>query len=104
VRQNPAERNYHIFYALLAGADPQQKEALHLSEAECYRYLGQSGCVRDENLDDNLVFEKVMDAFLVMGFDREEIQDVFKLLSGVLRLGNIEFVTAGGAQISTKEG
>lgn len=29
---------------------------------------------------------------------------MFKLLSGVLQLGNIEFMTAGGAQITTKQG
>ncbi|XP_078408901.1 unconventional myosin-X-like [Cetorhinus maximus] len=103
VRQNPAERNYHIFYALLAGTDTQQKEALYLSEAESYHYLGQSRCVRGESLEDKVMFEKVMDALLVMEFDSEEIHDVFKLLSGVLQLGNIEFITAGGAQISTKE-
>uniref|UniRef100_UPI00398E4DB6 unconventional myosin-X-like n=1 Tax=Pristiophorus japonicus TaxID=55135 RepID=UPI00398E4DB6 len=102
VRQNPEERNYHIFYALLAGTDSQQKEALCLSEAESYHYLRQSGCVTDESLDDKQMFEKVMAALLVMGFGAEEMHDVFKLLSGVLQLGNIEFITAGGAQITTK--
>lgn len=29
---------------------------------------------------------------------------MFKLLSGVLQLGNVEFMTAGGAQITTKQG
>lgn len=29
---------------------------------------------------------------------------MFKLLSGVLQLGNTEFMTAGGAQITTKQG
>ncbi|XP_048455251.1 unconventional myosin-X [Rhincodon typus] len=102
VRQNPDERNYHIFYALLAGTDSQQKEALYLSDAESYHYL-KSGCVSNKSLDDKLMFEKVMAAFFVMEFDSEEIHDIFKLLSGVLQLGNIEFITAGGAQITTKE-
>jgi len=39
-----------------------------------------------------------------MEFTEEEIRDVFKLLSGVLQIGNIEFMTAGGAQITTKGG
>ncbi len=39
-----------------------------------------------------------------MEFTEEEIRDVFKLLSGVLQMGNIEFMTAGGAQTTTKGG
>uniref|UniRef100_A0A3Q2DT51 Unconventional myosin-X-like n=1 Tax=Cyprinodon variegatus TaxID=28743 RepID=A0A3Q2DT51_CYPVA len=37
----------------------------------------------------------------VMEFSEEEIRDVFKLLSAVLQMGNIEFMTAGGAQITS---
>lgn len=39
-----------------------------------------------------------------MEFTEEEIRDVFKLLSAVLQMGNIEFMTAGGAQITSKGG
>uniref|UniRef100_A0A8D0BVC4 Unconventional myosin-X-like n=1 Tax=Salvator merianae TaxID=96440 RepID=A0A8D0BVC4_SALMN len=102
VHQNPGERNYHIFYALLAGVSGEQKEALGLLEPKNYRYLNQSGCVTNENLDDREMFSKVMTALEVMGSSSEEIRDIFKLLSGTLQLGNIEFMTAGGAQITTK--
>lgn len=44
------------------------------------------------------------EALKVLEFTEEEIRDMFKLLSGVLQLGNIEFMTAGGAQITTKQG
>lgn len=40
----------------------------------------------------------------VVDFSTEEIRDIFKLLSGTLHLGNVEFMTAGGAQITTKAG
>lgn len=43
-------------------------------------------------------------ALKVMEFTEEEIRDVFKLLSAVLQMGNIEFMTAGGAQITSKGG
>uniref|UniRef100_A0A8C5SNY4 Unconventional myosin-X-like n=1 Tax=Laticauda laticaudata TaxID=8630 RepID=A0A8C5SNY4_LATLA len=102
VHQNPGERNYHIFYALLAGVSGEQREGLHLLEPKNYRYLSQSGCIINEDLDDQEMFSKVMTAFEVMGFGSEEIRDVFKLISGILQLGNIEFMTAGGAQITTK--
>lgn len=46
----------------------------------------------------------VQEALKVLEFTEEEIRDMFKLLSGVLQLGNIEFMTAGGAQITTKQG
>ncbi|KAG5833155.1 hypothetical protein ANANG_G00272860 [Anguilla anguilla] len=96
VRQNPGERNYHIFYALLAGADSEHRELYFLTEPESYHYLSQSGCVRDKSLDDKQLFDSVMEALKVMGFTEEEIRDVFKLLSAVLQMGNIEFMTAGG--------
>ncbi|XP_043931168.1 unconventional myosin-X-like [Protopterus annectens] len=102
VRQNPGERNYHIFYALLVGTDKEQRDAFCLSSAKSFHYLNQSGCIKDENLDDKQIFDNVMTALRVMEFSEEEIHDIFKLLSGVLQLGNLEFMTAGGAQITTK--
>jgi len=45
----------------------------------------------------------VQEALKVLEFTEEEIRDMFKLLSGVLQLGNTEFMTAGGAQITTKQ-
>ncbi|XP_028992569.1 unconventional myosin-X [Betta splendens] len=103
VRQNPGERNYHIFYSLLAGADKDQRDTYLLCEGpESYHYLSQSGCVHDSSLNDKQLFDSVMEALKVMEFTEEEIRDVFKLLSAVLQMGNIEFMTAGGAQITSK--
>uniref|UniRef100_A0A3P9NVQ0 Unconventional myosin-X-like n=1 Tax=Poecilia reticulata TaxID=8081 RepID=A0A3P9NVQ0_POERE len=95
-------KNYHIFYALLAGADRDHRgrSLLNLSP-ESYHYLSQAGCVQDSSLDDKQLFNSVMEALKVMEFSEEEIRDVFKLLSAVLQMGNIEFMTAGGAQITS---
>ncbi|XP_075873853.1 unconventional myosin-X [Nelusetta ayraudi] len=104
VRQNPGERNYHIFYALLAGANKENKSLYSLEESpESFHYLSQSGCLKDKSLNDKELFNSVMEALKVLEFSEEEIRDMFKLLSGVLQLGNIEFMTAGGAQITTKQ-
>ncbi|KAF0044119.1 hypothetical protein F2P81_003277 [Scophthalmus maximus] len=104
VRQNPGERNYHIFYALLAGANKEHKGLYFLEDpAESFHYLSQSGCLKDKSLNDKELFNSVMEALKVLEFTEEEIRDMFKLLSGVLQLGNIEFMTAGGAQITTKQ-
>lgn len=41
LHQAKDERNYHIFYEMLAGLPSQQKQAFYLQEAETYYYLNQ---------------------------------------------------------------
>lgn len=52
----------------------------------------------------NFVCVVLQEALKVMEFTEEEIRDMFRLLSAVLQMGNIEFMTAGGAQITSKGG
>lgn len=102
VRQNPGERNYHIFYALLAGLGPEEREEFYLSVPENYHYLNQSGCVEDKTINDEESFREVIAAMEVMQFSKDEVGEVLRLLAGILHLGNVEFITAGGAQVSFK--
>ncbi|KTG22591.1 hypothetical protein cypCar_00008225 [Cyprinus carpio] len=95
VRQNPGERNYHIFYALLAGTSAEQRESFSLTPPEGFHYLGQSGCVKDKAINDTETFQEVL-------FGEENIKEVLRLLSGILHVGNIDFLTAGGAQVCSK--
>ena len=39
VAQNPNERNYHIFYCMLAGMSKEEKARFELQDATHYRYL-----------------------------------------------------------------
>lgn len=39
-----------------------------------------------------------------MHFTEENIGEILRLLAGILHAGNIEFMTAGGAQVSSKSG
>lgn len=48
-----------------------------------------------------IVLQRAME---VMQFSAEEVREVLRLLAGVLHLGNVEFITAGGAQVSFKTG
>ncbi|XP_069047055.1 unconventional myosin-X [Lepisosteus oculatus] len=102
VRHNPGERNYHIFYALLAGTNAEQREAFYLSQPDSYYYLKQSGCIEDKTINDKNTFHEVLNAMKTMQFSAENIQEILRLLAGILHIGNVEFMTAGGAQVSSK--
>ncbi|KAF2077800.1 hypothetical protein CYY_000921 [Polysphondylium violaceum] len=89
--QASSERNYHIFYQLLAGATPEMKEKLHLTEPEDYHYLNQSGCIRINNINDVEDFEHVRYAMNVLTLPEDKQNTIFSILSAVLHLGNIQF-------------
>ena len=40
----------------------------------------------------------------VMCLTEEEISDVFQVIAGILQLGNVHFMAAGGAQVAEKSG
>uniref|UniRef100_A0A2K5KY11 Myosin X n=1 Tax=Cercocebus atys TaxID=9531 RepID=A0A2K5KY11_CERAT len=82
-------------------SEPRSQE-FYLSTPENYHYLNQSGCVEDKTISDQESFREVITAMDVMQFSKEEVREVSRLLAGILHLGNIEFITAGGAQVSFK--
>ncbi|KAH9114351.1 hypothetical protein AeMF1_011554 [Aphanomyces euteiches] len=95
VRQAAGERNFHIFYELLAGAkrDRALQTKLHLfgSPTE-FAYLNQSGCYeRRDNVSDEETFEKTMRAMAIVGFSDEEQTSILELVASLLHLGNLRF-------------
>ena len=62
----PDERNYHIFYRLLAGLDKEEKNSLHLTVAEDYHYLSQGKCFTCDGMDDEKEFANIRRAMKVI--------------------------------------
>ncbi|XP_005089401.2 unconventional myosin-IXAa, partial [Aplysia californica] len=62
------ERNYHVFYYLLAGADEKEREAFHLSSADKYNYLSQSACYSVEGVDEQHEFARLKQSMEMVGF------------------------------------
>eukprot|EP00002_Diphylleia_rotans_P018353 TRINITY_DN3556_c0_g3_i2.p1 TRINITY_DN3556_c0_g3~~TRINITY_DN3556_c0_g3_i2.p1 ORF type:complete len:1043 (-),score=218.53 TRINITY_DN3556_c0_g3_i2:82-3210(-) len=104
VYQNKGERNYHVFYQLLAGASKEMKAKLSLDSPDKFYYLSQSGCVSVPGINDATEFEIVKKAMAGVGFTSQESDDVFSTVAGVLHLGNICYTPTSGGEASTIDG
>ncbi|XP_035114986.3 unconventional myosin-IXa isoform X5 [Callithrix jacchus] len=88
VYQEHNERNYHVFYYLLAGASEEERSAFHLKQPEEYHYLNQD-CFTVEGEDLKHDFERLQLAMEMVGFLPKTRRQIFSLLSAILHLGNI---------------
>ncbi|CAN0093385.1 unnamed protein product [Rangifer tarandus platyrhynchus] len=85
------ERNYHIFYELLAGLPAQLRQAFSLQEAETYYYLNQGGNCGISGKSDADDFRRLLAAMEVLGFSAEDQDSIFRILASILHLGNVYF-------------
>ncbi|NXU12211.1 MYO19 protein, partial [Pardalotus punctatus] len=84
--QAPNERNFHIFYQITKGASAEERLEWNLPEGAEYRWLPNS----ERNLDEDC-FEVTRGAMFHLGIDRATQNNIFKVLSGLLHLGNVQF-------------
>ncbi|XP_034736358.1 unconventional myosin-IXAa isoform X3 [Etheostoma cragini] len=108
VYQEHNERNYHVFYYLLAGASEEERKAFHLMKPEEYHYLSQMtkstrqqhwdsycesepDCFTVEGEDLKHDFERLQLAMEMVGFLPSTRRQIFCLLSAILHLGNIRY-------------
>ncbi|KIH44794.1 myosin head [Ancylostoma duodenale] len=91
VFQAPIERNYHIFYQMCAARDHPLIKDFSLGGSESYWYTAQGGDHKIPGVDDREDFLETVKALDVLGFTQERQRDVFRILKGILLLGNIEF-------------
>ncbi|XP_076234476.1 unconventional myosin 10A [Calliopsis andreniformis] len=91
VTQASEERNYHVFYELLAGLDQQLRDKYGLLTPDKYFYLNQGGNCEIDGKSDTQDFKALLSAMQVLGFTSEEQDTIFKILASVLHLGNVYF-------------
>jgi len=87
---NNSERNYHVFYQLLKGADRRMKEDFMISD------LGVEDFVYTKNgngviagVSDTNEWNSLLEAFHIMGFSDKEQNSVLRTVAAVLLLGNV---------------
>ncbi|RMX66415.1 hypothetical protein KXD40_002070 [Peronospora effusa] len=97
------ERNYHIFYQLLAGLPSQERKEFGLDPDCKYRYAGSLAEMQIPGLDDSKWFTSTKKSLSTIGLDAVAQKTLFKILAGVLLLGEVTFDKSGesGSRISS---
>ncbi|KAM7351605.1 myosin 28B1 [Cochliomyia hominivorax] len=105
VSQNQDERNYHIFYCMLAGLSSEERKRLELTETSPtkYHYLSQGGCTTLKGKNDMKDFADIRSAMQVLSFKPDEVWNIFTLLAAILHLGNLKFKATEVQNIETAE-
>jgi myosin-7 len=91
VCQANGERNYHIFYCMLAGLTKDERLKLSLADASKYFYLMQGDCITCDGRDDAAEFAEIRSAMKVLMFSDTEIWELLVILAALLHLGNIRY-------------
>ncbi|KAK0944048.1 Myosin type-2 heavy chain 1 [Friedmanniomyces endolithicus] len=104
VLQPLRERNYHIFYQLVAGASEAEREELGLIPVEHFDYLNQGGVPQIEGVDDGMDFADTKAALTRLGVPGQYQTALWRILAALLHIGNIKISTSRTeAQMSAAE-
>ncbi|XP_053295375.1 unconventional myosin-XVI [Pleuronectes platessa] len=96
VQPAPHQHNFNIFYLMAEGLSPEEKSTLYLNNVLAHRYLsggfpGESPPVAKASTQSRERFAAVIQALRALGFNKQEVDSVFTLLSAVLHIGDIRF-------------
>ncbi|KAI4804773.1 hypothetical protein KUCAC02_026389 [Chaenocephalus aceratus] len=115
--------SHYLLEKLCAGASEDIKKKLHLDSPDSFRYLNRGctryfaskdadkqimqnrkspehlkmGALKDPLLDDQGDFNRMCGAMKKIGLDDTEKLDLFRVVAGVLHLGNIDFEETGSS-------
>jgi len=98
VDQAGDERNFHVFHYLRKQFSPEAREKYLIKDSETYNYLQQE----EELHDDAKECSKMHQALEEMGFSENECDAMFRVVAGILHLGNVEFEESGSTGSKVK--
>ena len=92
------ERNFHIFYCMIAGLSEGEKRELQIGDVSKFHYLSQGGrfdqIVPTEK--DAKDYRDVLRAMKILEFGQDDINAMLVLLAAIMHFGNIEFLQMEG--------
>ncbi|XP_013007555.1 unconventional myosin-XIX isoform X2 [Cavia porcellus] len=84
--QASSERNFHIFYQIYKGASEDERFQWHLPKGATFSWLPNAERTLEEDC-----FEVTREAMMHLGIDIPTQNNIFKVLAGLLHLGNVRF-------------
>ncbi|XP_062142164.1 myosin heavy chain, muscle isoform X4 [Drosophila sulfurigaster albostrigata] len=104
ISQQSLERSYHIFYQIMSGAVAGVKDMCFLSD-NIYDYFNVSqGKVTVPSIDDSEEFQLADQAFDILGFTKQEKEDVYRITAAVMHMGGMKFKQRGREEQAEQDG
>ncbi|XP_034669936.1 myosin heavy chain, muscle isoform X11 [Drosophila subobscura] len=104
ISQQSLERSYHIFYQIMSGSVAGVKDMCFLSD-NIYDYFNVSqGKVTVPSIDDGEEFQMADQAFDILGFTKEEKENVYRITAAVMHMGGMKFKQRGREEQAEQDG
>lgn len=84
--QPAGERNFHVFYQMMKGATDEQRKEWKMPQDQCFAWLPNLEKTIEEDC-----FDETVEAMVHLGIHAERQQQIFRILAGILQLGNVSF-------------
>ena len=107
INQAEGERNYHIFYELLAGASSSERKELLLGRSNPHDFVMTTSdsetYKRRDGVRDDTTFGALRKAMATMGFNPSDEKEILCIVSSLLHLSNITFAEdSSGCALDSK--
>ncbi|XP_053187445.1 unconventional myosin-XIX isoform X1 [Scomber japonicus] len=83
------ERNFHIFYQMMKGATDEQKKEWMMPHGQHFAWLPNV----DKTVEEDC-FQETVEAMVHLGINTERQRQIFRILAGILQLGNVNFCSS----------